>query len=463
MSQQNPPAASPADALREESRSSVDQDKPPLQHEQPGSSPRSGEQDPGPSQPALHPSAPVEPPLEPTHVRSIGVHSILNPPSSAAAADLAGYPGGGGEGLGLQPGGPPSRSRQASILTDHPAAHQGRRLSQSPGFGQRNILAPASPSARFVRGTSRNHSYSGQASASHSPLVHGSRPGLYNAAAPGPSLPVDPVTGSSPSMVGTHPTTSAAHHSMPPLSSPRISTGQATNPSSHEASPRTPHATYNQFGRSSPAVANMPVPHPAPSFHPGYATDPLTRFPSAAGGKRYMADEAQQGSSSSSSSGAFLQGKIPLYLDMKSGTSAQAAKRKANSDASRRFRLRKHNGKEMEQKVRAQEDEIRRQSEEIHALVRERDHYRSERDFYRDHAARALPLAQLPARPPSPRPFRSELAGDMTWRGVDAPRPDGHLAQPAPYLAAPVSYAERGTAPDEQRPLPQPPKSWTSA
>lgn len=455
MSQQNPPAASPADAPREESRSSVDQDKPPLKHERPGSSSPPGEQDPGPSLPALHPSAPVEPPLEPTHVRSIGVHSILNPPASAAA-DLAGYPG-GGEGLGLQPAGPPSRSRQASILADHPA-HQGKRLSQSPGLGQRHILTPASPSARFVRGTSRNHSYSGQASASHSPLVHGSRPGLYNAAA-GPSLPVDPVTGSSPSMVGTHPTTSAAHHSMPPLPSPRISTGPATNPSSHEASPRTPHATYNLFGRSSPAVANMPVPHPAPSFHPGYATDPLTRFPSAAGGQRTTADEAQQVTTSSS---AFVQGKIPLFLDMKSGTSAQAAKRKANSDASRRFRLRKHNGKEMEQKVRTQEDEIRKQAEEIHALVRERDHYRSERDFYRDHVDRALPLAQLPARPPSPRSFRSELAGDMTWRGVDAPRPAGQLAQPAPCLAAPVSYAERGTAPDEQRPLPQP-KSWTSA
>ena len=79
---------------------------------------------------------------------------------------------------------------------------------------------------------------------------------------------------------------------------------------------------------------------------------------------------------------------IPCVLDMKSGSSSQAEKRKANSDASRRFRNRKRNEVQMEQKITAQQEEMRKQAEilhrhtqEIRALFQEREYYRSERDF----------------------------------------------------------------------------------
>lgn len=463
---QHLPAASSDDTLLAENRSSVDDEKPRLA----SISPHSGEQLSDTSRAPLHPSAPVEPPLEPTQVRSLGVQSILNPPA-AASADLAGNPG-PGDGLGLQSAGPSSRSRQASSLSDHPA-HQGRRLSLSPGIGQRHILTPASPTARFVRQTSRKASYSGQASTStsHSPLIHESKGMLYHAP-PGPAH-LDPVSGPPSSMMGTHPPTSVSHHSMPPLPSPRMTAVPATHPSSHEASPRMSHS-YGQFGRSSPAVVNMRAPFP-----PGYSTPELhPRLPAITGGsQRPAGDESQQSSS-------FVQGKIPLYLDLKSGSSTQAAKRKANSDASRRFRHRKRNDEEVAQRFNAQQDEIRnqteamnRQAEEIRALTHERDFYRSERDFYRDQLARSTSLNQLPPRPPSPRSLRLSTSeqgsgGNDPWHGMEAPRPAvvgsigpaGQLAQPspAPYPAALPAYAERGNAPDE-RPLPQVPRTWTSA
>lgn len=189
-----------------------------------------------------------------------------------------------------------------------------------------------------------------------------------------------------------------------------------------------------------------------------------------------MADEPQPGS-------AFLQGKIPFFVDMKSGSSSQAAKRKANSDASRRFRHRKRNGEEMEKKVAAQQDEIRkqtetmqRQAEEIRTLMVERNHYRSERDFYREQASRALPQAQIMARPPSPPSFRlsaSEKGSDSPWHGVEGKAPwaavvggrGGSLAAGQPSSttqdAAGLSYIERGNVPDkETRSSPQPPRTW---
>ncbi|KAJ6140589.1 hypothetical protein N7470_010385 [Penicillium chermesinum] len=79
-------------------------------------------------------------------------------------------------------------------------------------------------------------------------------------------------------------------------------------------------------------------------------------------------------------------GMIPCFVDLKSGSSSQAEKRKANSDASRRFRNRKRNEMQLEARLTAQQDEIR-------ALLQQRDHYRSERDFFREQLSRSVPLS----------------------------------------------------------------------
>jgi hypothetical protein len=82
-------------------------------------------------------------------------------------------------------------------------------------------------------------------------------------------------------------------------------------------------------------------------------------------------------------------GSIPCMLDFVSGSSSQAEKRKANKDASRRYRNRKWNRIKLEQRLVAHGDEIkghgetiRRQREEIRTLVQHRDHYHSERHSF---------------------------------------------------------------------------------
>ncbi|KAJ6093120.1 hypothetical protein N7486_008409 [Penicillium sp. IBT 16267x] len=101
-------------------------------------------------------------------------------------------------------------------------------------------------------------------------------------------------------------------------------------------------------------------------------------------------------------------------VDLSSGFSAQAEKRKANRDASRRFRNRQHEELlryrkrrviDLEERLTAQQDEIqghvetiRRQSEKIRSLVQQRDNYRAELDLYHD---RFGSLSKLPPRSPS--------------------------------------------------------------
>lgn len=460
---QNPPASFSDERLRAENRSSGDEEGSRVVRNEPSLSPRPGAQDAGRPRPArLHPSMPMEPKVDPGQVRSIGVHSILNPPVSDSA-DLTGNPGDEGLGIGVQSPAPPTRRRQTSSLSDH-SVYQGGRLSQSPGIDQRRIITPASPSARFARDPSRHPSYSGPVSSAPSPLIHGSRSGIYSAP-PGSSFSADPVTGPSPSFMGTQPPASVSLHSVPTLHSPRISAGPPTNPNSHEAGPRIPHSTYSPFGHPSPAVMSMTAPHTAPPFQIGYgATDPGTRLPPAVEGQR--SGDEPQGSS-------YTQGKIPFYLDLKSGSSSQAAKRKANSDASRRFRHRKRNGEEMEQKITSQQNEIQKQAEsiqrqadEIRALTHELEYYRSERDFYRAQVARTVPLTQMPVRPPSPRSFRiprpnSEPCTAPAWHNVEASRPVVSTiptGQPVSHAFSAASVSE-----DPARSLPQVPRTWTSA
>ncbi|RHZ53221.1 hypothetical protein CDV55_100698 [Aspergillus turcosus] len=364
------------------------------------------------------PSAPVEPPLQAAQLRSIGVHSILNSPAKSAPPCLVSS---GGDSLMARHHSsvPPSSSAPSFHvrLPSSPSIHHAKRPSLSPGLMNRQSISPVSPTARFVGSAGP---YARKSSTVQSPLAQESRPGLYGLTSGSPLpleiAPVNPKHASE-----TIVPAPLSIHSTPNFHSRRTSANPTPTPSSQETSPTTPVSIYSPFGRSSPAIAGLPIPQSAPSFanQPRYGTaEPVSRLPSVAG-DRPAGDEQN---------GPPLPGMIPCILDLKSGSSSQAEKRKANSDASRRFRNRKRNEMQMEQKITAQQDEIRKQQEallkqaqEIRELMQQRDHYRSERDFYREHVTRLVPPGQLPARPPSPQAYRSipEREAETTWSGAE--------------------------------------------
>ncbi|CAG8098884.1 unnamed protein product [Penicillium olsonii] len=376
-----------------------------------------------------HPYGPVEPPLESVSSRPIGVHSILNPPSQTSK-ELA--TSGNREPLALSGQAPSPRLQAAS-----PTTRSSRPLVPhplSPRSHARPPMNPASPSARFVGGGGRT---SGQSSVAQSPLVpqeHMMGPRLPTSSSP---LPLEAGLRPIASLAGTQPPVSASLHSTPSLHSRRTSAGPGplTNPSSQETSPSTPHSTFSPFTRVSPAVTTASLPHTAASYptaHPPYmTTEPVNR--AAPAPKAPISQDENPTRAGTPQSSSFPPGMIPCVLDMRSGSSSQAEKRKANSDASRRFRNRKRNEMQLEQRLSAQQDEItrsvetvRRQSEEIRILLKQRDHYRSERDFYRDHLDRTMSLGALPPRPPSPGSAQPGLLASegatSTWSGADAAR-----------------------------------------
>lgn len=413
-----------------------------------------------------HPYGPVEPPLESMSSRPIGVHAILNHPQ--ATTDLAGR-----EPLSLP--GPSSSPRPQGTS---PIIRSGYALTSQPlSPYSRPLMNPASPSARFVGGGGRA---SGQSSVAQSPL-------LPHEPLMGPRLPVT----SSPLPMETGlrsiaPLTSTQPPSLHSTSmhSRRISAGPGplSNLKSQETSPITSHSTFNHFGHASPAVTSVSLAQSTASYPtaPQYMTlDPVVRTVSATKGPRRQPEQHPTRAGTPQDSSLPL-GMIPCVLDMRSGSSSQAEKRKANSDASRRFRNRKRNEMQLEQRLTAQQDEIqrnvetvRRQSEEIRFLVQQRDHYRSERDFYRDQLGRTMSLSALPPRPSSPRSAQptllpaSEPGTTTSWSGVDAARsasgtqptsnpPQGRMlesvqSQPTwpaspPYSSTPIASAGRAVA-----------------
>ncbi|KAL2013321.1 hypothetical protein VTN00DRAFT_846 [Thermoascus crustaceus] len=360
-----------------------------------------------------HRSAPVEPPPVPTQPRSIGVHAILNPPESTAVSSSSRRSSRDGLDLPVSISPSPRKRTSSSPVSHliHPNNQhlQADRPPLSPGTRPRRIITPVSPAARVASAGGRFNTLPGKISVSKSPFVLEPSSGVYNVP-PGPQLPHE---GNVPGMAlsGRHSHPQPSVHSTPTFHARRASAGPATNPSSQENSPRTPHSTYSQFGHSPPAVgAGMLQPSAAPLVKtPSFPSmDPLSRLPSGPGGPRYGEETPL-----SSSPQDVPQGLIPVVVDYKSGSRSQAEKRKANSDASRRFRNRKKHELALEQKINSQAEEIR-------MLTEERDYYRAERDFYRESLGRTVGLGQLPARPPSPRQFRSSLNQQATEPGRES-------------------------------------------
>ncbi|KAL2814322.1 hypothetical protein BJX63DRAFT_420890 [Aspergillus granulosus] len=461
--------------------------------------------------PSWHPSAPVEPPLSSQQHRSIGVSSILNPPATDGPGVRTGSVDNGREGPGeLQQqqqqqhsSDSPSHSRYPSSSTVHlpsPSMHSANPPpALSPGMRSRHqSIAPVSPSSRFVGATGY---FPLKAGPGQSPLAQ-QLPGLQTVA-PSSPLPMDPAPGPPLPVSGHH--HHAPTHPAPTFANHRASTNQTPTPSSKEASPTTPVSMFSQLGRSSPAIAATSAPQSTPLYMGSsqYApVDPITRLPAVMGGGPWRSGEETPGLSGPQPETPPL-GKIPCFVDLKSGSSSQAEKRKANSDASRRFRNRKRNEMQMEQKITSQQDEIRKQAEtiqkqadELRMLMEQREFYRSERDFFREQVTHFVPPAQLPARPTSPKPLW--LSSEPTpsgresssWATPDVPlkiegAPSGSTAhknttgQHAPASNAPAAPASRTggswsatssaysgqterVTPDERqtRPMPPNPGTW---
>ncbi|KAJ0421643.1 hypothetical protein BJY00DRAFT_108083 [Aspergillus carlsbadensis] len=384
-----------------------------------------------------HPSAPVEPPLNSSQHRSIGVRSILNHPPAEGPVIRTGSVDSGREGLGGEQyqqqrlsSDSPSHSRYPSSSTVHlpsPSMHSANPPpALSPGVRSRHhSIAPVSPSSRFVGATGYFPAKPGPGQS----LLAQQLPGLQTVA---PSSPLSIDTAPWQPLPGSAHQHQASVHSASTFVGHRASTNQTPTPSSKETSPTTPVSVFSQLGRSSPAIAAASAPQTTP-LYPQYApVDPITRLPILMGGPWRLGEETPGLSGPQPETPP--PGKIPCFLDEKSGSSSQAEKRKANSDASRRFRNRKRNEMQMEQKITSQQDEIRKQAdtiqkqaEELHVLRKQWEFYRNERDYYREQVNRFIPADQLPARPPSPKPLQlnSEptISGKepSSWASPDVP------------------------------------------
>ncbi|KAL4770397.1 hypothetical protein BDW60DRAFT_192506 [Aspergillus nidulans var. acristatus] len=458
----NPPvsAPSPTGAHSRESRGSLERKR---RHANDEFSPTTECRDAVRPRPlSWHPSAPVEPPLQPSQHRPIGVSSILNQPATEAPDIRTTTGDSGHEGLGERLSvDPPSHSRfpsSSSIHLPSPSINPANSTVLSPGIRNHQGISPVSPSARFVGAAG----YFPVKSGLGQPPLAQQLPRLHTVA---PSSPLPMMDTSNPPLVSGHHHQASAN-STSTYTNHRASTNHTPTPGSKEASPTTPASVLSQIGRSSPAISATTAPHSAPVYMntPMYtAVDPITRLPIVPASQRASGIEAPPGM-------------IPCYVDHKPGSSTQAEKRKANSNASRRFRDRKRNEMQMEQRITAQQDEIRKltetvqkQADELRVAVEQRDFYRSERDYFRDQASR---FAQIPARPTSPQLLRpaSEATGgsddkaeETTTESSSHQRTPGLIA-PAPMSGAdwsgPLSSYPSGPTAPQTRPMASTPAAW---
>lgn len=386
-----------------------------------------------------------------THARSIGVHSILNPTEGGDSRQVK-RPAQDYTNMEILPPPTLSPSPQRRSSSSPLLAPISKSVSVRSAYGTssvspphnppRRIITPVSPAMRYASGSGSgnniaNGGYSvsvgpeAKVSVSQAPFVplqELSSAGVYSTPGSGPGIDLCSTTTPRISPQLAIPTPSRSHP--PPLQMSRNSTptlvhsrhpsgGFATNPSSQASSPSTPHSTFSSYAQSSPSIASGLLPPPpgqsslleSSSQSPFMGMDSLSRTPSRMSASRYGDDHSHPGTPFSAPPDMLAQSHghpqqqqygspmIPLTIDLKSGSRSQAEKRKANSDASRRFRNRKKNEAALEQK-------INQLNEQLACLTEDRDFYRTERDFYKDALGRHVGTAQMPSRPASPSPSR---------------------------------------------------------
>ncbi|KAL1976715.1 hypothetical protein VTN31DRAFT_2997 [Thermomyces dupontii] len=420
----------------------------------------------------------IQPPPAPA-TRSIGVHAILNPPAE----------GDGGPGSGPALASPPQRassSPQGSGSTPNPSQQRVdmEHPSVSPAMRPRRIITPVSPANRYFNTIGSHQAPPGKVSVSQSPFVQDPSTGIYQQSSPTVSLPLEatkqqqqqqqqlPASGRH---FTPHPPSSSFQHDR------RLSGGVASNSSNSNSRVNSPSPAYStpQSTYSSSYFPPHPPPPPSPSANVSGPFSPVA--PPALPGEPlpYGGMDHLSRTPSAMGSGPRLEEQVPppppppylgppqmlppnphevfdLVIDYKSGSRLQAEKRKANSDASRRFRNRKKHEAALEQK-------IAQLTEEIRQLTEERDFYRSERDFFRERLGRVIGMNQLPTRPPSPRhsPSGPQQATSVPTTDGQATEPGGGSTESSSEQvsttnsAAAASTTARGTT-NTTLPQPQP-------
>ncbi|KAJ5480736.1 hypothetical protein N7539_006630 [Penicillium diatomitis] len=383
-----------------------------------------------------HPYVPVEPPVDISSSRSIGVHAILNPPVR-----------------GMTPLEKPIRRERTSRASM--SSTSARLVSRASVIYVASISALIAQVITTIRKNSRVTVFlllypsgdDGLRSLKDSPIsisLSGTPSKLWSAAAAGPLAIPRRLANISRYSIATYRLITSPATLDEKLTQFTIKRSfqthehrsHSTGPSSFSRSESIDATIDLQPYRTRfPLVAGVPISSstatsstPAPSNYP--RPNLIDReMPSTVVTHSNLPDEKPG-----------TQAMIPCLLDLKSGSSTQAEKRKANSDASRRFRNRKRNEMQLEQRLNTQQEEIQRQAEtirhqaeEIRFLVSQRDHYRAERNFFREASERLDGAKYSLQRPSSPRPIHLNMVSGMdTPKSGTASSPTSVKREPAP-------------------------------
>ncbi|KAI9713749.1 MAG: hypothetical protein M1812_006587 [Candelaria pacifica] len=347
----------------------------------------------------LEDDRPVSKPL-----RSIGVHTILNPTlPEAPKVDT--------QRLGASRVKPPNIENSSHYhlvggslgLTNAEPGPRGSPPSVDPRFGkqirpQRNILTPKSRTASL----GRINPPAATINAQQSPFLS-SRSRVYKAESETSSAPEVPLM----------PAPSAASHYHFGLSQPsgpapsfperRPSIVATQPPPSRSVSPSNSYSSFSQQSQTSPAVQyGPPLAQQGASYN-----SPLhrTRSRTQEAPPLQLASERPFGSAAPTlgqSSYQFMtfdtdQGPIQVPVDTQAASKMADEKRKRNAGASARFRQRR------KEKEREAGHTIGKLEQQVRDLTEDTDYYRRERDYFR-HLLYSTPAqVNLAPRPPSPR------------------------------------------------------------
>lgn len=346
----------------------------------------------------------------PVSYRSLGMHTILNPPADGDLAKVTPR-------VSQSPGRSVSTHGPYQTPIISPRVRK-RKEDTSPGRASqtsvdtrqgRRMLTPKSPSLRSLSQGVRGSPSAGSRTSNphHDPRVYTAEPGDMSAGHVPPLPPISLGMGSHGQYTHVQP-----HHehytSTGPGSHSNSTTSYSANNQGYVGSPGS-SSNLADRENTSPFRPNLSDSGHRAASHQQQMTahDAQSRGPNRAYGAGQPAYQMQI----STDQGPVA---IPVEIDLQQASKSADEKRKRNAGASARFRQRR---KEKEQAASAHINDLRGQ---LQHLTDQRDFYRSERNFYRDVLARTTPGSQMPPRPPSPQ---ARSGGGNTMAGAAEPLP----------------------------------------
>lgn len=362
----------------------------------------------GPALPPIHPptSEPTPPRSEGRTPRTLGVHSILNPPGESASAEAKGQRRTASQ---MESPSPIDRLSGPSPHFGQPAYDDPRRqqaLASATG-SQRRILSPRSPIYRsqsmgmirpptgtinaqetpFLSPSSQDYRHEpGSAPNPPLPTPPAAQRSSYNFPPPPPSIPTPPIQQS-------HSRRTSGGVSQPP------------QPQSASASPRGMYS-YGPAGQHSPAGSLREIGRPSPvPFQPAPSSAPAPpQFSSQEPDRSYGIPVASTGQSNYQLLTLETnQGHVQIPVDVQAASKMADEKRKRNAGASARFRARrKEKEREASSTIARLEQQVREANEDI-------EYYKRERDYFAQLVYQAPGGDRHFPRPPSPRSRRLSM------------------------------------------------------